>query len=153
MCLKEPWNIKLIGDGIDHDMIVKLAEDLKIYNHIEWTGWKENPWDYVDEASALILTSDLEGFGLVVVEALARGIPVISTSCGGPTYMIKDGVNGWLIERGDYLKLAELINKIQDGDLDLPKVKSCIDSVLKYDVDNVVDNIEKVLIRECNTGE
>ncbi|WP_294358888.1 glycosyltransferase [uncultured Clostridium sp.] len=151
--VKEPWNIKLIGDGIDHDMIVKLAEDLKIYNHIEWTGWKENPWDYVDEASALILTSDLEGFGLVVVEALARGIPVISTSCGGPTYMIKDGVNGWLIEREDYLKLAELINKIQNGDLDLPKVKSCVDSVLKYDVDNVVDNIEKVLIRECNTGE
>lgn len=151
--VKEPWSIQLIGDGIDHDMIVNLSKDLGIYDHIEWTGWKENPWDYVQEVSVLILTSDLEGFGLVVVEALARGIPVISTSCGGPTYMIKNDINGWLIEKEDYLKLAELLNKLQEKVLNLPEAKSCMDSVLKYDVDNVIDNIEKALLKECNKEE
>lgn len=58
-------------------------------------------------AVCLALSSDEEGFGMVIVEAMACGIPVIATRCGGPDSIIKDGENGYLVEVGDASGLAD----------------------------------------------
>lgn len=151
--VKGPWNLKIIGTGPDQDMLMNMANILNISSNIEWLGWKTNPWDEVKEASALLLTSDYEGFGLVTVEALARGIPVISTKTAGATEILSNNENGWLIDIGDSNQLANLLNKIQGGSLQLPSSEKCIESIKRYDEFVVTDKIEKVLINEYNKNK
>lgn len=139
------WILRMIGDGPNKNEIKQLAEQLGIQDKIIYEGWKANPWDELKEASLLILSSDFEGFGLVLVEALARGIPVISTYCDGPDEIIQNEVNGWLYPKRDYLALHIILQKIINGDINLPSAKICRDSVLQYSPKIVIDSIEKIL--------
>lgn len=141
------WKLHVIGDGPDKEYYIELAKKLNINDSIVWYGWQDRPWSVVKKATALVLTSDFEGFGLVVIEALSRGIPVISTDAEGPSKIINDD-NGWLIKRGDFNALANLLNKIQKGEEHIPDPEVCINSVQKYDVFNVTKNIEKVIVNE-----
>jgi len=139
------WKLICIGDGHDQKEIKQMSIEMGIEKNIEWIGWKEDPWAYVSEASALILTSDYEGFGLVLVESLARGIPVISTSCSGPLDIVSDGINGWLFPVGDSVGLNKIINDINSGEKKLPSPEICENSVEKFHYKNVIDKLEVIL--------
>ncbi len=64
------------------------------------------------DALCFALSSDEEGFGMVIVEAMACGVPAVSTRCGGPDGIIKDGVDGFLVNIGDAAALAERISTL-----------------------------------------
>lgn len=148
-----PWNLKIIGNGPSYNMLNQMAKDLNISDNIEWLGWKTKPWEEVKEATLLLMTSDYEGFALVVAEALARGIPVISTKTEGPSEIITNGENGWLIDRGNSNQLTNLLNKIQEKSIMLPTAEKCIESVKKYDETEVTNKIEKVLLDAYNRNQ
>jgi len=63
-------------------------------------------------AAAFALSSDEEGFGMVVLEAMACGIPVVSTASGGPDSILRDGVDGFLVPRGDAGALADRLGRL-----------------------------------------
>jgi len=140
------WELHLFGEGPDQTMLEELARNLSISDHLFWHGWVNNPWDAIETASALVLTSDYEGFGLVLVEALARGIPVIGTNCAGPQDIIQEGTNGWLFPVGDTNKLTEIVQDIIDNKLVLPDPEVCEQSVRQYQIDIVVKKIERGMI-------
>ncbi|MEM5011160.1 glycosyltransferase [Niallia taxi] len=142
--VKGEWRLRIIGAGTDEDQIRKLSIDLGIQHNLEWLGWKENPWDEIDEASLLILSSDFEGFGLVLVESLSRGIPVVSTMCSGPLDIIEEGKNGWLYPIRDFMALGDILQDIIDGKKTLPSSEDCISSVQRFDSEEVIGNIELV---------
>lgn len=144
--LKGNWNLKLIGDGSYRDIILNMAKEFNIDSKINWIGWKEEPWKYVDEASVLVLTSDYEGFGMVVVEALARGIPVITTDCTGPRELIKDNHNGWFFPIGDYQALTSILQDILDKKMSLPSQEICEQSIRRFKIEAVVDSFEKAIL-------
>jgi len=60
----------------------------------------------------LILPSRLDSFGMVVVEAMAAGVPVIATSAAGAAQAIKPGVNGWIVEPGDARALVSAMRHV-----------------------------------------
>ena len=138
------YRLTIIGDGPNRDVLHALATQMGLERHIRWLGWKENPWAFVEEVSALLLTSEFEGFGVVLVEALIRGIPVVSSRCAGPDEIVS-GENGWLFEPGDTHQLAEILQKLVDRSLPLPVPELCIQSVWSYSKDVVVDRIEGAL--------
>lgn len=140
------WNLELIGDGQDRLALECMAENLGISNNIHWLGWKERPWNEIKEASLLVISSDYEGFGLVIVEALARGVPVVSTACDGPTDIIVEGKNGWLFPIGNSQALSEILQNILDNKIILPDAQTCIESVKKFSPEKVVDKIERILL-------
>ena len=92
-------------------------------------GWKDTPWTYISDISSLILSSSYEGFPLVCLEALANGIPVLSTAVNGVTDIIKQGYNGYI-----YSDLDELISLLDSPDTFKDILPSnCHNSVLLYD--------------------
>jgi glycosyltransferase involved in cell wall biosynthesis len=68
--------------------------------------------DLYQHALVFALASDEEGFGIVLTEAMACGVPVVATRCGGPDGIITDGVDGYLVSRGDVVGLAERISHL-----------------------------------------
>ncbi|PGT81117.1 glycosyltransferase [Bacillus sp. AFS040349] len=140
------WRLRIVGDGPHSNELKFLAKQLDIEKKIIWDGWRENPWNYIDEASLLVLSSDFEGFGLVLVEALSRGIPVLSTECEGPDEIIKDGVNGWLYPIGDIETLQYILNGLISGEISLPDRINCKESVVHYRPEVVVNQLEEILL-------
>ena len=145
--LKQPWKLIVVGDGGHYSTLRALAEAKKINENIQWAGWHENPWNIVKEASVTVISSLYEGFSMTTAESLARGIPVVTTKCGGPEDMVTEGVNGWLYPVGDYMRLSEILSNIQNGKYILPKAEVCIDSIQKFDEQVVINKIEEVIIK------
>jgi len=147
------WKLKLIEDALpepgssDEIRMKDLAIKLGIADRIEWLGYRESPWEYVTEATLLILPSDWEAFCYVLIEALNRGIPVVSSDCPtGPRDIIKHGHNGWLFRPGDVLGLAGTISRILSGALPMPPAEVCQQSIAHFNEERVLDQIEQALM-------
>jgi glycosyltransferase involved in cell wall biosynthesis len=103
----------ILGEGPDRAPLEKLAVDLGIAADVFLPGFQENPFAYMAGATVFTLPSLYEGFGNVLVEAMALGIPVISTSCpSGPDEIILEGRSGLLVPPGDEDALAGAILKV-----------------------------------------
>lgn len=106
----------IIGDGELRDEIIKHAQAIGIDKNIAITGFKKNPFGFFSTADVFVLSSFFEGFGNVIVEAMALGIPVVSTDCpSGPREIIQHGVNGFLVPVEDHHAMAEAILKILEN--------------------------------------
>jgi teichuronic acid biosynthesis glycosyltransferase TuaC len=98
----------IVGDGPDADRLRRLADRPEIAGRIEFAGGlsPEGVRARLWTANALVLPSAFETFGVVLVEALATGIPVVSTRCGGPDDIVEPGL-GLLVDLDDDRALAE----------------------------------------------
>lgn len=94
--------LMIVGDGEEKDHLLDLIDKKGLSNVAKIVGFQYNIYPYYENAAVFALTSDWEGFGNVLVEALSVGLPVISTNCpGGPKMILKKGKYGALIPLGD----------------------------------------------------
>ncbi|RDD62243.1 glycosyltransferase [Ferruginivarius sediminum] len=105
----------ILGDGKDREQLMDLARELEITDDVDMAGWVSNPEAYMARADVFALSSKSEGFGNVLVEAMACGCPVVSTDCpSGPREILADGDYGSLVPVGDSAALAhELVKALQ----------------------------------------
>lgn len=107
------WILEIYGEGIDKNIIEKKIEDYNLQNSLFLKGVTNKIEEKYQESSIYIMTSRYEGFGMVLIEAMAFGIPAISFDClSGPSDIIKNGVDGYLIENGNIEEMAEKINHL-----------------------------------------
>ena len=78
----------MIGAGILEEECIQLIKLKNLESNISMLGFMENPYGILSNAKVLCITSDWEGFGLVAVEALSLGVPVLATSVGGLTGIV-----------------------------------------------------------------
>ena len=105
----------ILGDGSGRTKLLNLARELDVAEDFEMPGFVANPFAYMARASAFVLSSAWEGFGNVLVEAMACGCPVVSTNCpSGPAEILDHGRYGPLVPVGDDRALAHAINFIID---------------------------------------
>jgi glycosyltransferase involved in cell wall biosynthesis len=106
----------LVGAGTMTDVPRRLVEDLPAQT--EWVERLSSPEvaRALDESTLLVLPSRSEGMGRVVVEALARGRPVLGARVGGIRDLIEDGVNGILVPPGDTEALADALVALLDNE-------------------------------------
>ena len=86
----------VLGEGERADDLRRLAAERGLADAIVWCGFQANPWKYMARADVFALTSRYEGFGNVLVEAMACGVPVIATRSPGTEDIVRDGVDGLL---------------------------------------------------------
>lgn len=110
-------NLLVIGDGEEKENTIALCRKLDIEKQVFFLGWKENPYPFIEISDALVLSSKYEGFGNVLVEALACGVPIIASDVGGVGEALTPET-GRLISRGDKQVLKKaLIELIENADL------------------------------------
>ena len=103
----------IVGDGELRDEIMEIAKSLDVERDVTITGFKENPFPYIREADVFVLSSFAEGFGNVIIEAMALDVPVVASDCpSGPGEIIQNGINGFLVPVRDHNKMAEAILKL-----------------------------------------
>jgi glycosyltransferase involved in cell wall biosynthesis len=103
--------LTFIGDGEERDELQSLARRAGCDRDVAFLGERQNPYPFMRTASVLALSSDHEGFGNVLVEAMAVGTPVVATDCpSGPREILEDGRYGKLVPRGDPEALAAAIS-------------------------------------------
>jgi glycosyltransferase involved in cell wall biosynthesis len=109
---REDARLMILGEGSVRRELEMLARELGIAGRIIMPGFAVDPWPYYASASLFVLSSDYEGFGNVLVEALASGVPVVSTDCeSGPREILADGEFGTLVPCGDADALAEAMEQ------------------------------------------
>ncbi len=101
-----PVRLRMVGDGPDRGPAERLAHELGVSDFVEFPGKCHNIAETVGRADVLLLPSELESFGLAALEAIASGVPVVSTRVGGIPEVLTDGVNGFLCEVGDVDAMA-----------------------------------------------
>jgi glycosyltransferase involved in cell wall biosynthesis len=101
---------KIGGDGYLKKELHELAAKLGIMELIEWTGYipRDNAPAFFNSSDVFVLPSRSESFGIVYIEALACGLPVIATRCGGPEEIVNER-NGLLTEVDDHIGLANAL--------------------------------------------
>lgn len=128
------WNLDIYGStGETHADIEfnKYIISLGLGGKVVFHGWRSNPWDEIEKAGVLLLNSESEGFGLVIVEAMMRGIPVISSNCPvGPKELVYPGENGWLYPVDRESDIVVILQEILDGHRVLPKASVVKNSAL-----------------------
>lgn len=104
----------IIGDGPEREKLDSLIYKLNIEKKIKLLGFlpEKEKYEQLQKSHAFVLSSYHEGFGLVLVEAMAFGLTLISTRCGGPEDIIRDKNQGILVEVGNIKQLSEAMKLV-----------------------------------------
>jgi len=138
----------LVGEGSEKDEIVKLINQLDIEKKVILTGFIQNPYSIIKNASFLVLSSDYEGFGNVLVEALMLNTPVISTDCkSGPNEILIDELKDYLVPKNDIDTLALKIKTLYNSNSKIAIDNKYTD---KFDTTNIIKEYEDLILRENN---
>jgi glycosyltransferase involved in cell wall biosynthesis len=104
-------NFLIVGGDRDLGFLNSIIESyIGLKENIIFTGYLLNPYPYLALGDVFVLTSRAEGFGRVIVESMALGVPVVSTDCpSGPREILKDGKLGRLVPVGDPKAVAHAV--------------------------------------------
>lgn len=102
-----PSKLLLVGDGPEKHPVMESVKGTSIENDVLFLGKQENLSELYAIADLMLLLSEKESFGLVLLEAMACGVPCIGTNIGGIPEVITNGENGYIVELGDYEKVAK----------------------------------------------
>jgi len=103
----------IIGEGKDRGALEKQINEKGLVGYVHLLGFKSNVKQYMKSAKIVVMSSIVEGFPMVILEALNAGTPVISFDCpSGPSELIIDGENGLLVENQNFEALITAMNKM-----------------------------------------
>lgn len=105
--LNRPCRLILIGEGPELENLRALSRRLGIEADVCFAGFQMNPFSFFARADLFVVSSKSEAFSRVLVEAMACGVPVVSTDCGGPREILENGRFGRLVPVGDVSALAD----------------------------------------------
>lgn len=118
ICAYKPnFKINIVGDGADRNRLEHLIESNNLKNHMSCIGATTDVDKYYSNSSIFLHTSRYEGFGVVLVEAMSHGLPVVAFHNNGPDEIISNNVNGFLIDQYDTDAFAKKVLELLDDKL------------------------------------
>lgn len=133
----------IVGAGPEKNNLIELSKDLELHESIIFTGQLDNPYSLLKYSDVLVHASQWEGFGQVIIEALALGIPVIATNIvGGPQHILNYGEFGTLVKPGS---ITALVSAIVDNKTKVHNVEKLKKRAQCFDINIVCKKYEKVI--------
>ena len=133
----------IAGDGPDRKMLEDLCIEKYLKYKVIFLGMIDNPFIFMKNSQAFILSSKVEGFGLVLVEALYCGTKVISSDCPtGPSQILLNGEAGELFEVSNVTELLNKLEIIHNKEYNKAKIEETLE---RYTRENFVNNFRKVI--------
>ena len=137
--------LNLLGDGPKRKELEQLSKNLKVQDLIRFHGNVNHPEEYLWRSSLYLHTAKYEPLGLVILEAMAAGLPVICTDGRGNRDLMKDGENGFLINSRNPKDLADKIQYLLENDEVRERMGNYAQNFAKaYDIHNYVDRLLEV---------
>ena len=122
----------IVGDGPEKNNLIKKISDNKLQDRVKLLGYQENVDDFYEQADVFLLTSDSEGWGMVVIEAATYGLPIIMTDVGLAGEIIVNNESGLVVPVGDKRALIQVMIKlIENPDLRLNLAAGAIEAIKK----------------------
>ncbi|MHA4808829.1 N-acetyl-alpha-D-glucosaminyl L-malate synthase BshA [Flavitalea flava] len=150
---KMPCKLLFVGDGPERPGAEDLCRELGLTNDMRFVGKQEQMEEILAIADLFLLTSDYESFGLAALEAMAAGVPVISTNAGGLPEIAVQGVTGYLSDVGDIEGMAAHAISILEDDEVLKRFKhNALNHAKKFDIHNIVPQYEALYNRFLATA-
>ena len=111
------WKLRIVGEGYTDTRILQKVKEYSLEGQFELCPFTNNVQEHYLSSSIFTMTSDFEGFGLVLVEAESMGLPLVSYACPcGPRDIIRDGQDGFLVERGDMKTFAARLRQLIEAE-------------------------------------
>ena len=134
------WKLNIWGEGSRRKYLTHWIKELGLEDCVFLKGYTNNVHAELEKSSVFVLSSLYEGFGLVILEAMACGLPVVSFTCPfGPRDIIQNEVNGLLVESRNELDLANaIIRLIQSQGLREQMGKAALERTRDFDISSIV---------------
>ncbi|NPA33933.1 MAG: N-acetyl-alpha-D-glucosaminyl L-malate synthase BshA [Chlorobi bacterium] len=144
----------LVGDGPERQNMELLARELKLEDKALFLGVQEDIRDILCISDLFVLTSESESFGLVLLEAMAMGCPVVASNTGGIPEVVRDGIEGLLCPVNDTKAFADAIMKIlTNPELHQKLVDNAIKRARDFDTSKIVPQYEQLYRKVINASQ
>jgi N-acetyl-alpha-D-glucosaminyl L-malate synthase BshA len=151
---KIPAKLMMVGDGPEKETAEIMCEELGIVNKVIFFGNSNEIDKILSYSDLFLLPSQSESFGLAALEAMASGVPVISSNSGGLPEVNFDGISGYLSNVGDVDEMAANAIKILENEQNLEKFKSnALEVAKKFDIKNILPIYEELYERALKNIE
>ena len=136
------WKLDIVGEGVEENLYRSLIEKYNLENRVTIHPFTNQIQEYYSKAQVYVLSSRWEGFGLVLVEAMAHGLPIVSSDL--PTSKEIMGDFGLYFKNGHIEELAERLEEATHIDWN-KKTKEAFEIAKRFDIKNII-NLWKDLI-------
>ena len=143
-----PARLLMVGDGPEKERAERLCRELGIQEKVIFFGNSNEIDTILSYSDLFLLPSETESFGLAALEAMASGVPVISSNSGGLPEVNLDGVSGYLSDVGNVDEMAENAIKILKDTATLNQFKArALETAIKFDIQNILPLYEELYLR------
>ena len=139
------WTLDIVGGGVEEPLYRKMITDYKLEGRITIHPFTNNIQQYYTNAQVYVLSSRWEGFGLVLVEAMAHGLPIVSSDL--PTSKEIMGDFGMYFTNGNVNELAEQLHKATEIEWD-KKSEEAIQIAQRFNIQHIIEQWNKIIYNE-----
>jgi len=139
-----PVHAWILGEGAERSQLETHVAERGLGWLVTFLGFQQNPWRFIARADVFVLTSTYEGFGNVLIEAMACGTPVVATRSPGTVEIIEHGTNGLLVDHEPGAVAAAIASLIADARLRARIVTHARESVRHYALPQVAERYDQL---------
>jgi glycosyltransferase involved in cell wall biosynthesis len=110
--LQDPFELLLVGDGPEIEQTRMKIEQLGLSGKVKVLGARKDVGAILSKAGLMVLATNWEGLPRSILEGMRAGLPIVATDVGGNSELVKDGINGCLVPRGDEQALRLAISRL-----------------------------------------